>query len=58
MNLFGVPLNLIVVGVFLSIGKLGVSGALTRSASALGLAAAACLALRTIVAKDDAPAAA
>ena len=31
MNLFGVPLNLIVVGVFLSINKLGLKGALSFS---------------------------
>jgi hypothetical protein len=38
MNLFGVPLNLIVVSVFLSIGKLGVSGALAVAAMALAVA--------------------
>lgn len=51
MNLYGVPLNLIVVAVFLSIGKLGVQGALTCSASALGLAAIAQLTLRALVSK-------
>lgn len=40
MNLFGVPLNLIVVSVFLSIKSLGVSGALTVASSALAVAAA------------------
>lgn len=39
MNLFGIPLNLIVVGVFLSISKLGLAGAFTCSSSALALAA-------------------
>lgn len=38
MNLFGIPLNVLVVGVFLSISKLGVSGALKISAGALSLA--------------------
>jgi len=41
MNLFGIPLNLLVVGCFLSIKRLGVSGALTVAAGALGLATAA-----------------
>ena len=54
MNLYGVPLNLIVVAVFLSIGKLGVQGALTCSASALGLAAIAQLTLRVLVSKKTA----
>jgi hypothetical protein len=40
MNLFGIPLNLIVVSVFLSIKSLGVQGALKFAALALGLAAA------------------
>lgn len=35
MNLFGIPLNLIVVVVFLSIGKLGTVGALRCSTAAL-----------------------
>eukprot|EP00964_Phaeocystis_antarctica_P016549 scaffold9135_cov63-Phaeocystis_antarctica.AAC.2 len=30
MNLFGIPLNLLVISVFLSIKRLGVSGALPR----------------------------
>jgi len=38
MNLFGIPLNVLVVSVFLSIKKLGVNGALGVSAGALGLA--------------------
>jgi MFS family permease len=38
INLFGVPLNLLVVTVFLFIGKLGVNGALLCSSSALGVA--------------------
>jgi MFS family permease len=37
MNIFGIPLNLIVVSVFLSIKYLGVAGALTCSSVALGL---------------------
>jgi len=39
MNLFGIPLNLIVVVVFLSIAKLGTVGALKCSTGALGCAA-------------------
>lgn len=46
MNLFGIPLNLIVVGVFLSIGKLKTVGALTCSTSALGCALVAALLLQ------------
>ena len=38
MNLFGIPLNVLVVAVFLSINKLGVGGALTVSSAALGVA--------------------
>jgi MFS transporter, MFS domain-containing protein family, molybdate-anion transporter len=38
MNLFGIPLNVLVVSVFLSIQKLGVSGALAVSSTALGVA--------------------
>ncbi len=45
MNIFGMPLNLIVVSVFLSIQKLGVSGALKIATAALGVAATASAAL-------------
>merc|ERR1719159_715717 len=38
MNLFGIPLNMLVVGVFLSIGKLGLQGALKCSTLALSCA--------------------
>eukprot|EP01036_Dinobryon_divergens_P024862 gene24862-33350_t len=38
MNLFGIPLNLIVVSVFLSINSLGVNGALGCASVALGIA--------------------
>ncbi|KAL7562968.1 hypothetical protein ACA910_018607 [Epithemia clementina (nom. ined.)] len=38
MNLFGIPLNVLVVTVFLSINKLGIGGALGISSAALGLA--------------------
>jgi len=48
MNLFGIPLNLIVVSVFLSIGFLGVQGALICGTSALGLATICMLALAAI----------
>ena len=53
MNLFGIPLNVLVVSVFLSIKKLGVSGALACSTSALGLALASILKLRSVVAKEE-----
>jgi hypothetical protein len=49
MNLFGIPLNVLVVTVFLSIKKLGVSGALGVSAGALGLATASMFKLRSRV---------
>ena len=45
MNLFGIPLNLIVVGVFLSIKALGVGGALGCATAALGGASACAVAL-------------
>jgi len=38
-NIFGVPLNMLVVGVFLSINFLGIAGALTISTGALATAA-------------------
>ena len=45
MNLFGIPLNLIVVSVFLSSRYLGIQGALTCASVALGLATASSIAL-------------
>ena len=45
VNIFGIPLNLIVVSVFLSIKALGVSGALACSTAALAVAACAQIAL-------------
>jgi len=48
MNLFGIPLNALVVGVFLSIKRLGVSGALGISTGALALATASMFKLRSI----------
>lgn len=48
MNLFGIPLNALVVSVFLSIKKLGVSGALTVSTGALALATLSMLKLKTM----------
>ncbi|KAJ8604074.1 hypothetical protein CTAYLR_001772 [Chrysophaeum taylorii] len=41
MNLFGIPLNALVISVFLSIKKLGVPGALFVASTALALATAA-----------------
>ena len=48
MNLFGIPLNALVVTVFLSIKRLGVAGALSVSAGALGLASVAMLKLSSM----------
>ena len=45
MNLFGIPLNVLVISVFLSIKSLGVSGALRVATGALGLATACAAAL-------------
>ena len=45
MNLFGIPLNLIVVSVFLSIKHLGVGGALSCATGALGVASLCSIAL-------------
>ena len=53
MNLFGIPLNLIVVAVFLSIGRLGVTGALTCSTVALSLATVAQFFLRAATAPPE-----
>ena len=44
MNIFGLPLNLIVVSVFLSLKRLGMKGALSISTGALGIATL-CMAL-------------
>ena len=53
MNLFGIPLNALVVTVFLSIKKLGVSGALSVSTGALGVATASMLALKRLAGKEE-----
>ena len=45
MNLFGIPLNLLVISVFLCIKRLGVSGALRVATGALGLATTCAAAL-------------
>lgn len=49
MNLFGIPLNAMVVTVFLSIEKLGVQGALGVSTAALAVATGCGLKLRSLV---------
>jgi len=49
MNLFGIPLNVLVVSVFLSIKRLGVGGALSISTGALGLATLSMLKLKAMV---------
>eukprot|EP00613_Pedinella_sp_CCMP2098_P072230 CAMPEP_0171905936 /NCGR_PEP_ID=MMETSP0993-20121228/5575_1 /TAXON_ID=483369 /ORGANISM="non described non described, Strain CCMP2098" /LENGTH=547 /DNA_ID=CAMNT_0012537561 /DNA_START=31 /DNA_END=1674 /DNA_ORIENTATION=- len=50
MNLFAVPLNLIVVAVYLQIARLGTTGALWCSTASLGLSFLASLALRATTA--------
>ena len=52
MNLFGIPLNVMVVTVFLSIEKLGVRGALGVSTTALAVATACGLKLKRLVDKE------
>jgi MFS transporter, MFS domain-containing protein family, molybdate-anion transporter len=52
MNLFGIPLNVLVVSVYLSIKRLGVSGALTVSSGALGIATLCMWGLRTMVRRE------
>lgn len=52
MNLFGIPLNVLVVGVFLSIDKLGLGGALSISSGALAVASFCMLKVRSMTAKD------
>jgi hypothetical protein len=53
MNLYAIPLNLLVVAVFLLIGKLGLVGAFTVSATALGGSFASMLALRGLARKEQ-----
>lgn len=52
MNLFGIPLNALVVAVFLSIQKLGVTGALSVSTFALAIATFAMLKLKMLTGKE------
>lgn len=54
MNLFGIPLNALVVSVFLSLKRLGLTGALSISTGALGIAAASMFALLARTKKDEA----
>lgn len=49
MNLFGIPLNILVVTVFLSISKLGLNGALGISSGALALATLCMIKLNAVV---------
>ena len=53
MNLFGIPLNALVVAVFLSINKLGVTGALGISTGALGVVAASMFALKRMIGGEE-----
>ena len=50
---FDESVNALVVTVFLSIKKLGVSGALSVSTGALGVAAASMLALKRLAGKEE-----
>lgn len=52
MNLFGIPLNILVVSVFLFVKYLGVNGALGISSCALGLATLCMVKLNAARAKD------
>jgi len=53
MNLFGIPLNVLVVTVFLSISKLGLGGALGISSAALGVATVCMINLQRMVTKEQ-----
>ena len=53
MNIFGIPLNVLVVSVFLSINKLGIAGALAVSSGALGLATTCMLRLLNTIGKEE-----
>jgi MFS transporter, MFS domain-containing protein family, molybdate-anion transporter len=53
MNLFGIPLNVLVVSVFLSIHQLGKVGALSISSGALGLATICMFNLNRMVKEKD-----
>jgi len=53
MNLFGIPLNILVVSVFLFVKYLGVNGALGISSCALGLATLCMVKLNAAIAKDS-----
>jgi hypothetical protein len=53
MNLWGIPLNVLVVSVFLGIHKLGISGALSISTASLGLASLCMFRLRSIISKEN-----
>ena len=58
INLFNVPLNLLVIAVYTNIKRLGTKGALFSATSVLGGAFVAMLSLQRAIAKDDAKAAA
>ena len=53
MNLFGIPLNAMVVTVFLSIERLGVQGALGVSTTALALATICGLKLKGVIKREN-----
>jgi len=53
MNLFGIPLNFLVVSVFLSIKYIGVTGALGVSTGALALASLSMFKLKSLCAQEE-----
>ena len=53
MNLFGIPLNFLVVSVFLSIKYIGVTGALGVSTGALALASLSMFKLKSLTAQEE-----
>ena len=55
MNFFGIPLNVLVVSVFLSISRLGLKGALGISSGALGLATLCMVKLNTMMGTKQQP---
>ena len=53
LNIFAIPVNLIVVSVFLSIKKLGVQGALGCATAALGVASVCATLLSQLTAANE-----
>ena len=53
MNIFGLPLNLIVVSVFLLLQRLGMKGALSVASAALGIATLCMAAMKIVLKKEQ-----